>query len=212
MSDDDQQKPKAILARCPELEATTGHVRSFAAMMAIRSARRLPQWIADACADERHGLRGFADGLLTDFDAVVRGKAQSGVHRGVRHREGAAAGTCRGHCALLPPGAADDTWRGECAATRALPTAEASAHGCRFLRHAARQLGELGEEFDTALDGGLLDVFDNADRTAYVDGPCSHIGDDTTQSLSWSISPSVAAIGASGVSGRRRAHPLVPHF
>ncbi|MGW4561014.1 hypothetical protein ACWEN3_00975 [Streptomyces sp. NPDC004561] len=30
VSDDDRQKLKAILARCPELEAPTGHVRSFA--------------------------------------------------------------------------------------------------------------------------------------------------------------------------------------
>lgn len=44
----DQQKLKAILARCPELEAATGHVRSFATMMAIRSASRLPEWIAAA--------------------------------------------------------------------------------------------------------------------------------------------------------------------
>jgi hypothetical protein len=41
MNDDDQQKLKAILARCPELEAATGHVRSFAAMMAIPSSSRL---------------------------------------------------------------------------------------------------------------------------------------------------------------------------
>ncbi|MFI6494283.1 ISL3 family transposase, partial [Streptomyces sp. NPDC050564] len=70
---DDQQKLKAILARCPELEAATGHVRSFAAMMAIRSASRLPEWIAAARADTAIGLRGFADGLLTDLDAVVLG-------------------------------------------------------------------------------------------------------------------------------------------
>ncbi|MFK0287496.1 ISL3 family transposase [Streptomyces sp. NPDC090499] len=73
MNDDDQQKLKAILARCPELEAATGHVRSFAAMMAIRSASRLPEWIAAAQADTAIGLRGFADGLLTDLDAVVLG-------------------------------------------------------------------------------------------------------------------------------------------
>lgn len=73
VSDDDRQKLKEILARCPELEAVTGHVRSFAAMMAIRSARRLPQWIADARADESHGLRAFADGLMTDLDAVTLG-------------------------------------------------------------------------------------------------------------------------------------------
>lgn len=73
MNDDDQQKLKAILARCPELEAATGHVRSFAAMMAIRSATRLPEWIATARADMDHGLRGFADGLLADLDAVILG-------------------------------------------------------------------------------------------------------------------------------------------
>lgn len=73
MTDDDQQKLKAILARCPELEAATGHVRSFAAMMAIRSASRLPEWIADARADEHLGLRGFAGGLLADLDAVALG-------------------------------------------------------------------------------------------------------------------------------------------
>ncbi len=72
-SDDDRQNLKAILARCPELEAATGHVRSFAAMMAIRSADRLPEWIAAARADERHGLRAFADGLTTDLDAVILG-------------------------------------------------------------------------------------------------------------------------------------------
>nr|WSY48850.1 hypothetical protein OG999_00905 [Streptomyces sp. NBC_00886] len=71
MSDDDRQKPKAILARCPESEATAGHVRSFAAMMAIRSADRLPAWIAAARADQSHSLRAFPDGLMTDFDAVA---------------------------------------------------------------------------------------------------------------------------------------------
>jgi transposase len=42
-------------------------------MMAIRNARRLPEWISDARADVNHGLRGFADGLMTDLDAVVGG-------------------------------------------------------------------------------------------------------------------------------------------
>ncbi|WP_189265159.1 ISL3 family transposase [Streptomyces fuscichromogenes] len=73
VSQDDRQKLKEILARCPELEAATGHVRSFAAMMAAHSADRLPQWIADARADESHGLRNFADGLMKDLDAVTLG-------------------------------------------------------------------------------------------------------------------------------------------
>ncbi|MEV0642381.1 hypothetical protein AB0I77_47205 [Streptomyces sp. NPDC050619] len=42
-------------------------------MMAIRSASRLPEWIAAARADVNHGLRGFADGLLADLDAVILG-------------------------------------------------------------------------------------------------------------------------------------------
>lgn len=59
--------------RQPALEAATGHVRSFAAMMAIRSADRLPAWIAAARTDESHGLRAFTDGLVTDLDAVTLG-------------------------------------------------------------------------------------------------------------------------------------------
>lgn len=66
MNDDDQQKLKDILARCPELEAATGHVRSSAAMMATRSASRPPEWIATARADANHGL-------LADRDAVILG-------------------------------------------------------------------------------------------------------------------------------------------
>jgi transposase len=42
-------------------------------MMAIRSTSRLPEWMAAARADTAIGLRGFADGLLTDLDAVVLG-------------------------------------------------------------------------------------------------------------------------------------------
>jgi hypothetical protein len=57
----------------PLPEAATGHVRSFAAMMAVRSAERLAQRVTDACADESHGLRAFADGLMTDLDAVALG-------------------------------------------------------------------------------------------------------------------------------------------
>jgi transposase len=71
VSDDDRQKLKTILAPCPQLEAATEHVRSFAAMMAIRSADRLTQWIAAARANERHGLRGFADGVMADLDAII---------------------------------------------------------------------------------------------------------------------------------------------
>lgn len=39
----------------------------------------------------------------------------------------------------------------------------------RFLRHDARQLADLGEQFDTVLDCGLFHIFDGGDRAAYVD-------------------------------------------
>ncbi|MEV0173139.1 class I SAM-dependent methyltransferase [Streptomyces sp. NPDC050803] len=59
-------------------------------------------------------------------------------------------------------------------ATRALDAAEAKARDrgrtARFLRHDARELAGLGEQFDTVLDCGLFHVFGGEDRTAYVDG------------------------------------------
>ncbi|MFI1660491.1 hypothetical protein ACH4ZU_37125 [Streptomyces sp. NPDC020472] len=36
---------KAILVHCPELEALTGHVRSFGQMLTERQGERLPQWL-----------------------------------------------------------------------------------------------------------------------------------------------------------------------
>jgi SAM-dependent methyltransferase len=38
----------------------------------------------------------------------------------------------------------------------------------RFLQWDARNLAELGEQFDTALDCGLFHIFDGDDRAAYV--------------------------------------------
>jgi SAM-dependent methyltransferase len=56
----------------------------------------------------------------------------------------------------------------------ALRTAEEKAAGrgltARFVRHDARQLGELGEEFDTVVDCGLLHLFDARGRAAVADG------------------------------------------
>jgi cyclopropane fatty-acyl-phospholipid synthase-like methyltransferase len=38
----------------------------------------------------------------------------------------------------------------------------------RFVRHDARQLGELGETFDTVLDCGLFHIFGDSDRAEFV--------------------------------------------
>ncbi|WP_217213860.1 hypothetical protein [Streptomyces sp. AC550_RSS872] len=41
----EQLRLKAVLANCPELDALTGHVRSFAQMLTERQEERLPQWL-----------------------------------------------------------------------------------------------------------------------------------------------------------------------
>ncbi|RSS81157.1 transposase [Streptomyces sp. WAC06614] len=73
LREDDQQQLKALLARSPELTATVGHVRTFAAIMTNHDGERLRHWIADVCADKQSSLAGFAAGLLPDLDAVVFG-------------------------------------------------------------------------------------------------------------------------------------------
>jgi cyclopropane fatty-acyl-phospholipid synthase-like methyltransferase len=82
------------------------------------------------------------------------------------------AGCGTGEHAIMAAGFGLDATGVELAAN-ALRTAEdkARARGrtVRFLRHDARQLGELGEVFDTVLDCGLFHLFDGADRVAYVD-------------------------------------------
>jgi len=41
----DHLRLKAVLVHCPELDALTGHVRSFAQMLTERQGERLPQWL-----------------------------------------------------------------------------------------------------------------------------------------------------------------------
>ncbi|MEU9121068.1 hypothetical protein AB0C96_14630 [Streptomyces sp. NPDC048506] len=45
LTDNEQLQLKAVLAECPELDALTRHVRSFARMLTERQGERLPQWL-----------------------------------------------------------------------------------------------------------------------------------------------------------------------
>ncbi|MFF4148536.1 ISL3 family transposase, partial [Streptomyces sp. NPDC001698] len=45
LTESEQLRLKAVLADCPKLEALTGHVRSFAQMLAERQGERLPEWL-----------------------------------------------------------------------------------------------------------------------------------------------------------------------
>ena len=64
---------KAVLAHCPELDALTGHVRSFAQMLTERQGERLPQWLDAVRQDDLPSLHTLAAGIDRDRDAVIAG-------------------------------------------------------------------------------------------------------------------------------------------
>jgi len=73
LTEKDRPRLKAVLERCPELQAASNQVRAFAVMMARLSGQDLPQWISDAKASGLPGLSSFARGLDQDLDAVTQG-------------------------------------------------------------------------------------------------------------------------------------------
>ncbi|WP_031487778.1 ISL3 family transposase [Streptomyces bicolor] len=73
LNDDQAERLKKILARCPELDRTAEHVRAFAELMNSRRGRDLGQWIERVQADDLPVLHGFVNGLGQDLDAVVAG-------------------------------------------------------------------------------------------------------------------------------------------
>ena len=66
-------KLKAVLAYCPELDALSGHVRSFARILTQLEGDQLPQWIDAASSTDLPNLQRFARGLLRDLDAAIAG-------------------------------------------------------------------------------------------------------------------------------------------
>lgn len=82
---DEKRQLEAILARCPQLQALSGHVRTFARMIADLSAHQLPDWLADVHQDDLPDLHAFARGIEHDMDAVTAGLSlpwSSGVVEG----------------------------------------------------------------------------------------------------------------------------------
>ncbi|WP_405692511.1 hypothetical protein [Streptomyces sp. NBC_00057] len=45
LTETDHLRLKAVLVHCPELDALTGHVRSFGQTLTERQGERLPQWL-----------------------------------------------------------------------------------------------------------------------------------------------------------------------
>jgi transposase len=73
LTEDEKLRLKAILDRCPELQAASGQVRAFAAMITELTGQDLPQWMAAAREDGLPGISHFAKGLEQDLDAVTNG-------------------------------------------------------------------------------------------------------------------------------------------
>ena len=73
LTEDEKPRLAAILDRCPELQAASGQVRSFAAMITELTGQDLPQWMAAARDAALPGIASFAKGLEQDLDAVTPG-------------------------------------------------------------------------------------------------------------------------------------------
>jgi len=73
LTEDERSRLKAILDRCPELQAASGQVRAFAAMITGLTGENLPQWIDTARTAGLPGIASFAKGLEQDLDAVTNG-------------------------------------------------------------------------------------------------------------------------------------------
>jgi transposase len=73
LTDLDKQRLKVVLARCPELQAVSGHVRAFAGMLTDLAADRLQDWLAAVLVDDLPGLHSFVHGIQRDLPAVTAG-------------------------------------------------------------------------------------------------------------------------------------------
>jgi len=72
LTEDERPRLKAILGRCPELQAASAQVRGFATMITNLTGQDLPQWIAAAREAGLPGISSFAEGEQ-DLDAATNG-------------------------------------------------------------------------------------------------------------------------------------------
>ena len=77
LTEDQRPRLKAILDRCPELQAASAHIRAFATMITELTGQDLPQWMAATREAGLPGISSFAKGLEQDLDAVTQGLTTS---------------------------------------------------------------------------------------------------------------------------------------
>ncbi|MGW7467026.1 ISL3 family transposase [Streptomyces xantholiticus] len=73
LTETEQLQLKAVRTYCSELDALTGHVRSFATMLTERQGERLPDWLDAVRQDDLPSLYTLAAGIDRDRDAVIAG-------------------------------------------------------------------------------------------------------------------------------------------
>ncbi|MFG2924260.1 ISL3 family transposase [Streptomyces sp. NPDC048305] len=73
LTEREQLQLKTIRTQCPELDALTRHVRSFATMLTDRQGERLPAWLDAVRQDDLPSLHTLAAGIDRDIDAVTAG-------------------------------------------------------------------------------------------------------------------------------------------
>lgn len=73
LSDAEHLHLKNVRANCPEIDALTRHVRSFATMLTERQGERLPDWLDAVKQDDLPSLHTLAAGIDRDRDAVIAG-------------------------------------------------------------------------------------------------------------------------------------------
>ncbi|MFJ3446133.1 transposase [Streptomyces sp. NPDC086081] len=73
LTEPEQLHLKTVRAHCPELDALTRHVRSFADMLTERQGERLPHWLDAVRKDDLPSLHTLASGIDRDLDAVIAG-------------------------------------------------------------------------------------------------------------------------------------------
>lgn len=76
LTDDDRLGLKTARARCPDLDTLTSLAHDFNTLVRQRRGQQLEDWINQATAGPLPELRGFAAGLVADFDAVRAGLTQ----------------------------------------------------------------------------------------------------------------------------------------
>ena len=73
LTEPEQLQLKTVRNHCPELDALTRHVRSFATMLTDLPGESLPAWLDAVRHDELPSLHALAAGIDRDIDAVTAG-------------------------------------------------------------------------------------------------------------------------------------------